>query len=441
MLRKLTLTRLFLLAVLLVIAISPMAAQDDPVEFMRFFGLCEEYEDITGVDDTSNFAGECPIIQIMTNTYNEGNPDNPVETTVVDWPGFTELNTRLAAGDPPDIMTLHGIRIPNYASRGLLTPLSSLFEQYGIDTSDFTDAALEYVSYNGEIYGVPLDLHGHLYYINLDLWEQADLLDADGAPIIPDNFADWQATAQQFNDATGLPLWNWEVGGASMSRDWMALVHQQGGAIQDDEGNPAIDTPEGLAALELILQIMADPTFTTPNLPDSSKGETFSNGEVGSIRDGTWRVNFYDAQTEDPSVALERFYVTSFPQFFDQGATWSSTHAYIIPLGVNADPERLDKTMKFLAWMNENNGVWAYTGHFPVNTSFIESDAYTSIPHRLEYANFDAEAVPMPRLNWVTAYEDVVGEEIEAAIIGDKSPEQALADAQSRLEDFAAFGQ
>ena len=43
--RFLTLTLLF---VLIFAAISPIAAQDDPVEFMRFFGECEdEYGAIT----------------------------------------------------------------------------------------------------------------------------------------------------------------------------------------------------------------------------------------------------------------------------------------------------------------------------------------------------------------------------------------------------------
>lgn len=429
-----------LLLLLVLAAVSPLAAQEEPVEFMRFFGECaDEYGDITDLTNTDLFAGECSIIQIMTNAYNAENPENPVETTVVAWPGFTELNTRLAAGDPPDIMILHGIRIPNYASRGLLTPIGSLMEQYGINVDDFTDASREYVSYNGELFGIPLDLHGHLFYINLDLWEQAGMVDENGVPMIPTSVDEWMAAAQTFYDATGVPIFEQRAGGADMSRDWMALVYQQGGAIQDEEGNPTINTAEGLAALELILR-KYDGVFS------SEEGSTdiqasFVNAETGSQRNGTWVVNLTDSQAADESIPLDRFYVTSFPQFFDQPATWSSTHAFIVPLGLNPDPDRLDRVMKFLAWMNEHNGVWAYTGHFPVNKSFIESEAYTSIPHRDEYLNFQDEAVPMPRLNWVTAYETIMNEEIQAAVLGEKSAEQALVDAQARFDDFAAFGQ
>ena len=433
--------RTLLFALLLTLAmVAPIAAQDEPVEFMRFFGECEdEYSAISDLTDPSNFAGECSIIQIMTNAYNAENPDNPVSTTVIDWPGYTELNTRLAAGDAPDIMILHGIRIPNYASRGLLTPLDGYFEQYGIDPNDFTDAAREYVSYEGALYGVPLDLHGHLYYINLELWDQAGMLDENGLPIIPTNVDDWRAAAQTFFDATGKPFFEFPAGGTDMARDWMAMVHQQGGSIQDADGNPTMNTPEGLAALQFIVSVY-DGVFSSVD-GSTDRVAAFANAEVGSTREGTWQVNNIDAQAAQEAIPLNEFYVTSFPQFFDQPATWSSTHAFIVPLGLNPDPARIDRVMKFLAWMTENNDVWAYTGHFPISQSFIASEDYLAIPHRQEYQNFQDTAIPMPRLSWVTAFEDIMNEEIQATVLGDKTPEQALVDAQSRFDDFAAFGQ
>ena len=59
----------------------------------------------------------------LANSFNATQDEIHVNTIVVDWPGVTELNANLAAGTPPDIMVLHGRRIPNYASRGLLDAL------------------------------------------------------------------------------------------------------------------------------------------------------------------------------------------------------------------------------------------------------------------------------------------------------------------------------
>lgn len=421
-------------------SVAEAEADSSPVEFSRFFGECDDdYGDVTDLGDLSNFTGECSIITIMTNAYNEQNPDNPVETTHTDWPGFTELNTRLAANDPPDIAILHGIRIPNYASRGLLAPVGAVLDSHGIDADDFTNAAREYVSYEGELYGIPLDLHGHLLHINVDLWEEAGMVDDAGVPMVPTSWTEWQTAADQFFEATGVPMYEQNAGGQWLSRDWMALVYQQGGSIEDVEGLPTIDTAEAAAAIDLIID-WYNGTFASED-GNSELWEAFLNNETGSMTNGTWVVNALDAQAADPEIPLSNYYVTSFPQFFDQPATWSSTHAFIVPLGVDADPERIDNIMQFLSWMNENNGVWAYTGHFPVNQSDIDSEAFTSIPHRTEYGNFSAEAIPMPRLNWVTAFEDIMNEEIQAAVLGDKSVAEALVDAQSRFDDFVEFGQ
>ena len=202
---------------------------------MRFFGDCfDEYGDN---EDLEHAYGECGIIQTLTNAFNASQDEVKVETHVVDWPGFAELNSNLAAGTPPDVMVLHGIRIPNYASRGLLTPLSDSFETSGIDVDDFTDGARGNVEYEGELYGLPLDLHGHLWHINMGLWEEAGLVDADGKPMLPVGEEEFLAAAEQFKEATGKPfLATWTNG---LSRNWMALVYQQNGTIEGAEGMPA----------------------------------------------------------------------------------------------------------------------------------------------------------------------------------------------------------
>ena len=95
--------------------------------------------------------------------------------------------------------------------------------------------------------------------------------------------------------------------------------------------------------------------------------------------------------------------------------------------------------MTFLRYLNDNNIEWARTGHSAVNTSVVDSDVYNEYPHRQEYAEFVPSAVIPPRENWSTAFESVMDEELSAAMIGEKSPEQALEDAQTRLVDFALF--
>jgi len=412
---------------------------EGPVEIvlMRFFGDCfDEFGDET---DLNAAYGECGIIQTLTNAYNESQDEVVVETLPVAWPGTVELNSNLAAGTPPDVMVLHGIRIPNYASRGLLSPLDDGFEGVGIDVKDLTDGARGYAEFEGELFGLPLDLHGHLWHINVGLWAEAGLVDSDGVPMIPVGEAEFLAAAKQFKEATGKPfVATWTVG---LSRNWMALVYQQqGGSIETDDALPQIDSEEGLRALNFLVGLR-DAGYIPDNVDYTATEELFLNGEVGSLWNGTWVVNFYDEQTKDPESALQDYYVSSFAQIYDQPAAWASTHAWIVPLGLEVDTTRMAAILDFFKFLNDNNFHWARTGHLTVSQSMLASDEYNALAHRDEYAAFARDAVVMPRANWVTAFEIVLDEEIQAVLIGDKSSEEALADAQSRLDDFVAFGQ
>ena len=428
---------LVLLLFLLALVAVPVAGQDAvEVTFMRFFGECtDEFGDNA---DLSAAYGECGIITTLTNAFNAEQDEVIVNTVVVDWPGVTELNANLAAGTAPDIMVLHGNRIPNYASRGLLTPLGDVLEAAGIDADDLTDSARGFVEWNGELYGIPLDLHGHLWHINLDLWGEAGLLNDDGSPNIPVGMDEFIAAAEQFKDATGLPFAGMWTNG--LSRNWMALVYQQGSSIENEEGLPNINSEAGLAALNFLMDLR-DAGHITDNVDYGASEEIFLNGENGGHINGTWVVNFYDAQVADPEGALKNYYVHNFPTIFDQPAAWANSHSWIIPQGLDPDPARLEATLAFLKYLNDNNIEWARTGHSAVNQSVVNSDAYNNLAHRSEYAEFVPSAIIQPRSNWNTAFEAVLDEETSAAFIGDKTPEQALDDAQTRLEDFAIFGQ
>ncbi len=426
-----------ILSILVGMLAVPLSAQDaTEITFMRFFGECsDEFGDNA---DLAEAYGECGIIQTLANAYNAEQDAVQVNTVVVDWPGVTELNANLAAGTPPDIMVLHGNRIPNYASRGLLTPLGDVLEAAGIDANDLTDSARGFVEWNGEIYGIPLDLHGHIWHINLELWDQAGLLSDDGSPMIPTGMEEFMAAAEQFKEATGLPFTGMWTDG--LSRNWMSFVYQQGSSIENEEGLPNINTEEGLNALNFMLELR-DAEQITDNTDYAAAQEIFLNCESGSHINGTWVVNFYDEQVADPEGCLSNYYVANFPTIFDQPAAWANSHSWIIPQGLDPDPAQLEATLSFLKFLNDNNIEWARTGHTAVNQSVVSSDAYQSLAHRDEYADFVPTAVIQPRSNWNTAFENVMDEELQAAFIGDKTPEQALADAQARLEDFAFFGQ
>ncbi len=433
------LTALFILVAITLMLGSVVVAQDPmTLTVMRFFGGCTDR--YAGITDLEGVTNECGIITVLTNIWNEANPDVQIETIVAEWPGTTQLNAAIAAGTPPDIAVLHGRRIPIYASRGALTPMTAAFEAAGIDLSDFTEGAADYGLYNGEFYGLPFDLAATIWHINLDLWAEAGLVDDNGAPILPTNREEFVTTGQQIMDATGKPFAEM-AGQAATVRPLTAFIYQQGGTLSDDEGNPTINTPEALEALNFLIELQESGIVSRPynEIDGPTSLENFSGGESAGLIDGTWRVNLFDSQIAEGEVALENYYVANFPQLFDNPGTFAGSHNWLVPLGPNADPDRVAAAAQYIKWLSDNSVVWARVGHGMTRTSVINSEEFQNLPHRAEYAEMSETVRSVPREVWGNAFWAIVAEEVEAALLGVKTPEVALADAQARLEDFVLF--
>jgi multiple sugar transport system substrate-binding protein len=403
---------------------------------MHFFGDCtDEFGDVETIDDAQT---ECEVIAAEISVF-EHQSGIDVETILTDWPGTTELNTRLAAGDAPTLSVLHGTRIPNYASRGLLTPLDDLFAQAGIDLSDLTPTALDYVTYNGQIFGLPLDVHGGLWHINVDVWAEAGLVDESGAPIIPTNEEEFLAAAAQMMETTGKPIVTLQTNGAN-GTVWpvTSLIFQQGGSVADAEGNPTLNTPEAQRAVSFMANLLQQ-GYATPLLDYSQAEGAFINGDSGSFFTGTWAVSYYDAQVADPESPLKNYAVVPFPAILGEPAVWSNAHTWVIPQGVNADPASLTAAVEFLKLVYDNNDAWTRPGATAVRQTVLESPEYLETVHRQDYASFAEDAQAYPRIQWVSAYETIIDEAIQSVYLGESDVETALANAQARLEDTIAF--
>jgi multiple sugar transport system substrate-binding protein len=349
-----------------------------------------------------------------------------------------ELNAALAAGTPPDLFTLHAFRIPTYASKGVLTPLTPYLEEAGIDVADLLPAVRDAVTYNGEIYALPIDVHGALWHINLDLWEQAGLVDENGAPMIPAGPEEFAAACQAVLEATGSPiLGSGDDDVLGTAWVWASLLAQAGGSPVDAEGKPNVDTPESLEALNTILQLREDGCIGSGEL--GATHQAFINGEVASVLGGTWSVNEWDAQVANPDAALKRYYVAPFPQIGAEPASWGGSHTYVVPLGANADPERVRAAVGYLKHLWDHNLDWTRTGHATVRASVADSPEYQALPHHGEYLGFGENATYNPSTLWSVGYDQIMHEEVQAAFLGQETPEQALADAQARLTDVALF--
>lgn len=405
------------------------SAQD--VTLGRFFGACED-----AGTDTKASVGEACIIQSIINAASAEIDGVTVTTLPTDWGNYyDQIKASYAGGTAPDIHVLHRSSLAEFAGLGALADLSDDLAAAGIDTADWAPAALSAVSSDGGIYAVPMDFHANLWHVNMDLMEKAGLV-AEGKPILPTSPEELLAQAQQFKDATGQNYLAADFAQFPIGvRVVLALMWQQNANIFDGD-NATIDSDAAKNAVQAITQLfgadLADPQL---NYADSQ--QAFLNGEAGILVNGTWVVDFYTDEATKPEVGLKSYYVADFPTLFADGATWADSHMWAIPASLKAnDPAKYAAALKVLAFINDHNIDWARTGHMSVRNSVLNSEEYTNLPHRSEYAGTAAIARDTPPSARYGAIQDVLNRELQAIWLTDKDVNAALADANIEVQDL-----
>ncbi|MDQ0472153.1 extracellular solute-binding protein [Labrys wisconsinensis] len=434
------LTRMLGAAALLAASTAGGLAQDrTEISVSRFFGACEA--DYGAVTDVAKANGECGIITALINKFNAQSKTTHVKVDIVEWPGYDQLTARIRSGEPPTISVMHEAVISDYSSRGLLEPLDEGFKAAGIDAADFTAAARDGVTKDGKIYALPFDTHTWLWHINLNLFKQAGLVDTAGKPILPKSADELLQQAAQFKDKTGKPYFVSTLANeqAFYTRTFDTLLYQQNAEFFADPAKVDFATPEAKAALTLLKTIF-DKDLTTKNQDYAASVAAFSAGEGGVFICGTWLIDSYDQESKKATSALHAGYdVVPFPQLYPGSPrVWADGHSWVILKADLSDAQR-KSAYEFLKFLWDNDFEWARTGHLPTRTSVADSAAFKALPFRAGLLPLTRNGTALPAaVKRQFSVQDIEGEEIGAAMRGDKDIDAALNDAQSRINEMLA---
>ena len=403
------------------------------LKLARFFGDCDD--STAGVTDVSKATTECEVIQILTNKFNAENEQGITVERLggAEWGTYYDaLNTSFAGGELPDVAVMHGSNLPDYTSRGLILPLDDRFAAAGIDPTDWTDPAKGAVTYEGQMYAVPFDLHANLFHVNVDLFKEAGLVDDDSNPILPTSREEFFEHAKTMKENTGKDYFATDASQFPIGvRILFSLVWQQNSdLIAEDGTSGTVNTPEAAEALDF-LNTMFTEGYANPEYNYDASQQAFLNGEAAILHNGTWAVDQYNREATFEYRAMD------FPTLYDTPAVWANSHMWVIPQ--QADESRYEAGMTFLKFLYDHVGDWsAGTGHLAPRQSVLAGEQLANVPQRDNYANTANIAKLVPAIvNW-QAVEDILKEEIEATWLTGKDQAQALADAEQRINDQLA---
>jgi len=412
-----------LLTILLMLLLSGAAGAQDGMTISLWHGW-------TGADNTE-------MLNTVLEQFNMENEDGiTVEATALGWDDlFSQLVLSAAAGNPPDVVMFHNSEVPDFATKGILHPLDELLMEVPVNLEGVPQNIIDISYVDGQFYCLPGDLHMMGLYYNIDKVVAAGL-DPDNPPVTGAEFLEW-AQAMTITDDNGeVTQWgvDWPVVGAGPRWYWYGALHQFGGSFLGEDGLSAVDSEASHQALQAIVDF-GNAGVTSNGALVGDVGPFWAD-KAGMHISGPWIVNALTNQGMN-------FGVTHFPQWGDQPGTWANTHC--LSLTNQATDERYVSGLKFIRWFYDNYALPAVrVGIVPVSPNalmdpiFVDDARYEHYIPFVESLAFSAIEPVIPQYTEIFSFSKPtpVSINVEAAIAGDKSVEQALADMKAGIDDI-----
>ncbi|WP_422116048.1 ABC transporter substrate-binding protein [Brachybacterium sp. UNK5269] len=381
-------------------------------------------------------------------------PDLEIEmdTTNFDAQKFT---AQAAAGQVADLIQLDRALVATFAANGLIMPLDQGFEAHGVDPAQqYYAAALEDVTHDGAVYGVPQFFQPSAILVNTRAAEAAgmtpeDFDTSDPAALLA---AVEKATTMEGSSPVVLGFDADIPGSAEM---WLQVFG--GGSIGED-GAPALDRPENVEAVTWMKQLMdlqggyAEVTSLKNSMDVFGEQNQYVSDQVVAQSWAQWYLNvltdFADA-VDLQAVPIRD--IEGNPIAFAGGS------AFAVP-AAGANPDGA------LAWAlaATSTDAWLKAGEARQATvaegGGINTGVFTASPEADEQVReqFVSESGDPDFDQAISAYYEIlaeprstgsspVGEQIKQALLdavtaalnGEKEPAQAMADAQAAAQrDF-----
>ena len=248
----------------------------------------------------------------------------------------------------PDVAVVHIERIPNFVTNEMLYAydMDLINDAAGIVAENYNQAAWAASDIDGEHYGIPLDVHSYVTYINKDLFDKYDLNE-----FVADGYITFDEI-RQLGDKARAAGYEGEIFNLGWMRAQMLGYYAQegDGLLSQDGVHPSINNDSMKKAMETMKSLSEDGYTTVKNTDYSSK---FYGGELLVWTEGIWM----KAAVVDAGINFEMFPGVCYAP--ETCKSWTSSHNFV----QFADEERTEEedraVAKFVNWMGENSLTWA----------------------------------------------------------------------------------
>lgn len=272
----------------------------------------------------------------------------------------------------------------------------------------------------------------------------AEVLEQAGISEMPETMEEFRAALEKVRDTVpgSVPFGLATKNPSSIVLDYLIMVKSFGADLMDEDGTPHANSPEAVAALTFLAGLVTD-RLAAPEIDRPDARRLFGQGATAFYIDAPQARTFarqFSGKGEEIDAAVKPI-TGPVATAGDTPVSIQWGHTLSLFKDANADPD--GAAANFVEYLLSDAVLIPYaTGQstLPMTRTGIASDAVKADQFLSDWAAASVEPIRhvIAALDNGAEVSTIIGEEYQAALLGQKTPEEAANDMQSRLE--AAMG-
>jgi sn-glycerol 3-phosphate transport system substrate-binding protein len=382
-------------------------------------------------------------IEALTADYMAQNPD--VTISAIYTGSYADTTTRAITaargGNAPQLAILLSVDMFAMIDEDIVLPWDDFLTQEEIDTwiGGFYPSFMRNSQTEGKTWGIPFQRSTPVLYWNKDAFAAAGL-DPETAPATWDEMVEFGKALTIRDDAGNVTQWGVRIPSSGFP-SWLftGLVASAGqDGLANDAGTEVyFNTPEVVGALEYLVSLANEHEIMEPGILDwGATPRAFMDGQAAMV--WTTTGNLTNIRNNAPFP----FGVGMLPANVRPGAPTGGGNFYLFK---GSSDEQTRAAIEFVKWATapDQAADWSIaTGYVAPREDTWETErmkAYAEeVPGALVARAQLAHAVPELSTFEGPRITQIMNDNIAAAIVGDKTPAEAMADAQAAADAILA---
>jgi len=361
------------------------------------------------------------------------NPEIVVNWVDVPWSDMeTKILAAVSAGNAPDVVNLN----PNFASQlaakgAWLTLDDKLTAE---EQSTYLPKIWEATQIDGESFGFPWYLTARVTLYNTEIFDEAGITEP------PATFEALAKVAEQIKAETGKYAFFISFVPTDAA-DVLQSFIQMGVPLVDEAGNAAFNTPEGQNVFQYWTDLYQKELLPREVLTQghSEATQLYQSGEIAILTSGAEALSGIASNAPDIAEVTK-----SAPQISGStGKTNVAAMDLVIPKSTDAEAAAI----AFATYVTNDANQLEFAKEanvLPSTVAAAQDSYFTDIPddaspvkiaHSVSAAQLEDAAVLIPAMEDVKELQKIVYDNLQAAMLGDKSVDEAVNDAAEEWDN------